>query len=193
MSPFLRAGAALLVAAGLGAGASAAGAASLEPPASVPPGARADVAPLVFPVAAITFGVEPTVADVSVVKEGRERRFTLAADVLFDFDKAELRPEADAALRKFLAQLGPNAARARMRIEGHTDGKGADAYNDGLAMRRALSVEAWLAGAAGVPASAMSAAGFGKRRPVAPNVKPDGTDDPDGRQRNRRVEIVVQG
>ena len=124
---------------------------------------------------------------------GRERRFTLAADVLFAFDRADLRPEADTALRKFLTQLGPQTARASLRIEGHTDGKGADAYNDRLAMERARSVQAWLGDRGSIPIAAMNTAGFGKRRPVAPNTRTDGSDDPDGRQRNRRVEIVVQG
>jgi outer membrane protein OmpA-like peptidoglycan-associated protein len=162
------------------------------PPATVPANAHADVDPIVFVVDAMHFATEATIADVSVKKEGRELHFTLAADVLFEFDKAELRPEADTALRKFRAQLGAEAAHARLRIEGHTDGKGADAYNDRLALQRALSVQAWLSTSGDIPQSSLSATGFGKRRPVAPNTKSDGSDDPDGRQRNRRVEIVVQ-
>jgi outer membrane protein OmpA-like peptidoglycan-associated protein len=160
------------------------------PPQNVPANARADVDPIGFVVDPIRFATEATIADVAVKKEGRELHFTLAADVLFEFDKAELRPEADIALRKFRAQLG--AARARMRIEGHTDGKGSDAYNDRLALQRALSVQAWLLASEDIPQSSLSATGFGKRQPVAPNTKADGSDDPDGRQRNRRVEIVVQ-
>jgi outer membrane protein OmpA-like peptidoglycan-associated protein len=152
---------------------------------------RLDVQPFGFPVAPINFATQPTIADVSVTKDGRELHFTLAADVLFNFDRAELRPEADVALRKFRDQLGPQAARSRLRIEGHTDGKGSDPYNDRLALQRALSVQAWILASGGISQSSMSVAGFGKRRPVAPNTKADGSDDQDGRQRNRRVEIVV--
>lgn len=162
------------------------------PPDAVPAGARADTPPLDFPLAPITFAMQPTIADVAVSKVGRELRFTLAADVLFEFDHAELRPEADTALRKFRAQLGSQAANARLRIEGHTDGKGSDAYNDKLALQRANSVEIWLSSSGEINPSAMTVAGFGKRKPVAQNTKPDGADDPDGRQRNRRVEIVVE-
>jgi outer membrane protein OmpA-like peptidoglycan-associated protein len=119
----------------------------------------------------------------------REIKIELAADVLFDFDKADLRPEAGPALAKVAAILGsyPGASTA---IEGHTDGKGADQYNQRLSERRAESVRRWLA-ANGV-ASKMTSRGWGKTKPVAPNTKSNGADDPDGRQKNRRVEITVK-
>jgi outer membrane protein OmpA-like peptidoglycan-associated protein len=119
----------------------------------------------------------------------REIKIELAADVLFDFDKADLRPEAGPALAKVAAILGsyPGASTA---IEGHTDGKGADQYNQRLSERRAESVRRWLA-ANGVAAK-MTSRGWGKAKPVAPNTKSNGADDPDGRQKNRRVEITVK-
>ena len=116
----------------------------------------------------------------------RELRFDLMSDVLFDFDKAELRPEADGVLRQLLAEEA-----ARYRVEGHTDGKGSDAYNLDLSRRRAESVKLWLTRNGCVPAVSVGTEGFGKSRPVAPNTKPDGSDDPEGRQKNRRVEIVA--
>ena len=119
----------------------------------------------------------------------REIKIDLAADVLFDFDKADLRREAGPALAKVAAVLG-SYPRATATIDGHTDGKGADAYNQSLSERRADSVRRWLA-ASGV-ATQMSSRGWGKTRPVAPNTKPNGADDPDGRQKNRRVEITVK-
>ncbi len=161
------------------------------PPETVPANAKAEVEPFGFVIEPLRFVTEPTIGDVSVKKEGRETRFTLAADVLFNFDKAELRPEADVALGKFVAELGSEAARARLRIEGHTDGKGTDAYNDRLAQQRAQSVQDWLMSSGGLSQAAMSTASFGKRKPVAANTKPDGSDDRDGRQKNRRVEIIV--
>jgi outer membrane protein OmpA-like peptidoglycan-associated protein len=75
-------------------------------------------------------------------------------------------------------------------IEGHTDGKGNDQYNQKLSERRADAVRRWLA-EHGI-AAAMTTHGWGKTRPVAPNTKPNGADDPDGRQKNRRVEITVK-
>lgn len=78
-----------------------------------------------------------------------------------------------------------------MRVDGHTDAKGDDAYNQALSERRAAAVKAWLAGNARIPADHMGTRGYGETRPVAPNARPDGADDPAGRQRNRRVEIAV--
>jgi len=120
---------------------------------------------------------------------GQELRFELTADLLFDFDKADLRPEA--LLRDVLAQIKAKLKRPLIRIEGHTDAKGSDEYNDVLSQRRAASVKAWLVTAGHVPAKSVTTAGLGEHSPVAPNEKPDGTDDPAGRQKNRRVEIVA--
>ena len=77
---------------------------------------------------------------------------------------------------------------ASATIQGHTDGKGSDQYNQPLSERRAQSVRLWLI-ADGV-FNSMTARGFGKTRPIAPNTLPNGADNPDGRQKNRRVEIT---
>ena len=111
----------------------------------------------------------------------------LPADVLFDFDKATIRPDAEPALAR-AAELLKSYPRAQVSIGGHTDAKGDDAYNEGLSLRRARAVAARLQREAG---RTLGAEGFGERRPVASNVKPDGSDDPDGRQKNRRVEIRI--
>ena len=111
----------------------------------------------------------------------------LPADVLFDFDKATIRPDAEPALAR-AAELLKSYPRAQVSIGGHTDAKGDDAYNEGLSLRRARAVAARLQREAG---RTLGAEGFGERRPVSPNVKPDGSDDPDGRQKNRRVEIRI--
>ncbi|WP_239025709.1 OmpA family protein [Sphingomonas paeninsulae] len=112
----------------------------------------------------------------------------LPTDVLFDFDKAVLRPDANEPLSR-AAQLIASYPEAPLLVNGHTDGKGSDAYNDPLSMKRATAVAQWLKQSTGrTPA----AAGLGKRHPVAPNVQPNGTDDPEGRQRNRRVEILIR-
>jgi len=111
----------------------------------------------------------------------------LPADVLFDFDKATIRSDAEPALAKATEVL-KSYPKARVSIGGHTDAKGDDAYNDALSLRRAKAVADRLAGPAG---RALTAEGFGEKRPIAPNAHPDGSDDPDGRQKNRRVEIRI--
>ncbi|WP_287806353.1 OmpA family protein [Diaphorobacter sp.] len=111
----------------------------------------------------------------------------LPADVLFDFDKAELRADAARSLDK-AAELLKSYPQAPIDVVGHTDGKGSDAYNDALSQRRAAAVAAALQSRTGRP---IATRGMGKRQPVAPNTTPDGRDDPDGRQRNRRVQIVI--
>ena len=112
----------------------------------------------------------------------------LPADVLFDFDRATLRPDAADALAK-AAELLRSYPGAPVRINGHTDAKGADGYNDALSLKRARTVAAALQPGQG---RTFATEGFGKRRPVAPNTAADGQDDPAGRQRNRRVEIVIE-
>jgi outer membrane protein OmpA-like peptidoglycan-associated protein len=111
----------------------------------------------------------------------------LPADVLFDFDKASIRPDAEPALSK-AAEVLKSYPTAKVTIGGHTDAKGDDAYNDALSLRRAKAVADRLAGPAG---RTLAAEGFGETRPVAPNAHRDGSDDPSGRQKNRRVEIRI--
>ena len=75
------------------------------------------------------------------------------------------------------------------RIEGHTDSKGGDAYNMKLSEARATTVRDWMAKRDLVP-PATPIKGYGKTVPAAPNAAADGKDDPAGRQKNRRVEVV---
>ncbi len=78
-----------------------------------------------------------------------------------------------------------------MQIEGHTDGKGTHPYNMKLSENRADAVKNWLVQNASISGSRITTQGWGETKPVAPNKKPDGSDDPEGRQKNRRVEIVL--
>lgn len=114
----------------------------------------------------------------------------LAADVLFEFDKAELAPSAEEQLRR-TADLIREGGRGDITVVGHTDAKGDDAYNDDLSRRRAQAVATWLTGHGAVDAGRLRATGMGEREPVAPNATASGGDDPVGRARNRRVVIVI--
>lgn len=107
------------------------------------------------------------------------------SDVLFDFNKYTLKPGAREKLAKvggiLLAYPG-----LKIQVEGHTDSVGTDEYNQKLSEARAGSVREYLTGQ-GVPGDAVTAVGFGKADPVASN------DTAAGRQKNRRVEMVVSG
>lgn len=111
-------------------------------------------------------------------------------DVLFDFDKADIKPAATPNLEK-LAQVVKQYTKSRVVINGYTDAKGDDAYNLSLSRRRAQAIADWLtqhqAGAAGQ----LQVQGLGEAKPIAPNTNPDGSDNPEGRQQNRRVEIII--
>jgi outer membrane protein OmpA-like peptidoglycan-associated protein len=117
------------------------------------------------------------------------KRFLVGADALFEFDKAMLTSDAEETL-KVLVPLLAEAGRHPATVDGHTDAKGSDSYNQTLSENRAKTVRDWLAAHGALPA-ATPVKGWGKRRPVAPNAKPDGSDDPQGRQKNRRVEVVL--
>lgn len=120
-----------------------------------------------------------------------ERRLSVVGDALFDFDQSTLRPDAEETLAAALPEIAKLGGRPS-RIEGHTDAKGSDAYNQKLSEARARTVRDWLVRRKAIPA-ATPIRGFGKSMPVAPNTTPDGKDDPEGRQRNRRVEVVFEG
>jgi len=107
------------------------------------------------------------------------------SDVLFDTGSFTLKPGAREKLAKVSGILLAHPG-LTMQIEGHTDSVGGDELNQKLSEQRAGSVRDFL-GQQGVALSSISAAGFGKTEPVATN------DTPEGRQRNRRVEIVVNG
>jgi outer membrane protein OmpA-like peptidoglycan-associated protein len=149
---------------------------------------------LVFQTEDLGGGVQPleaAVSELEVKETETEIRIELAADVLFDFDSADLRAEAEQALRN-VAEIIRAHEGADVRVEGHTDAKGSDSYNQKLSKRRAESVRDWLMATEGLRDTDFEITGFGESKPAAANEKPDGSDDPEGRQKNRRVEIVVE-
>ena len=106
-------------------------------------------------------------------------------DVLFDTGKSDLRPEAREALAK-LSGIVLNYPSLRLTIEGHTDNSGSAEVNQALSEQRANTVRDYLVNQ-GLNAGSLSAQGLGMSNPVADN----GTAE--GRQKNRRVEIIVSG
>ena len=114
---------------------------------------------------------------------GGESVITLATDILFAFDSAELSSEAEERIAEIAEELPSGAD---VTVAGHTDAKGEDAYNQTLSEERADAVAEVLAAAAGE--LQIEAEGFGESEPVASNGTAS-DDDPEGRAENRRVEI----
>jgi len=111
--------------------------------------------------------------------------------VNFDFDKSTLRPDAVAILEQAVSILNGHPD-MRVEVAGHTDSVGSEPYNQSLSDRRARAVYDYLS-SHGVDASRMSGpTGYGETRPIAPNTNEDGSDNPEGRARNRRTELNVQ-
>ena len=138
-----------------------------------------------------THNVQAKVQDLAAAKRDLgaqesdiEVRIELPADVLFDFDKADIRADAANALAELAAVI--RAYKGPVRLEGHTDAKGAPKYNQKLSERRAASVMQWLIEREQIPSARMTTQGFGKTKPVASN------DTDAGRQKNRRVEVVIR-
>jgi len=105
-------------------------------------------------------------------------------DILFDFNKATLRPQAREVISRIVGILMVTPG-FRLGVEGHTDSVGSHEYNQGLSEKRAQAVKDYLV-SAGIALDLITTQGFGKARPIADNSTPD------GRQKNRRVEIVIE-
>ena len=120
------------------------------------------------------------------------REITLGADALFDFAKYNLKPSGMAALDQLLRDLRSPEVQSLncIQITGYTDSIGSQAFNDRLADNRARTVADYLV-QGGIPSSIVTATGKGLCCYVAPNTFPDGRDNPEGRAKNRRVEVSV--
>lgn len=129
-------------------------------------------------------------AGAEIKESATEVKISLQGEILFDFDKANIRPAAEPTLTQ-VAGIIQKYPKPSILIEGHTDGKGSQSYNLKLSDRRAASVKTWFV-AHGIPERSIRIRGWGAEKPVAPNTKANGADDPEGRQKNRRVEITIK-
>jgi outer membrane protein OmpA-like peptidoglycan-associated protein len=127
-----------------------------------------------------------------VAAGGRELYDVLQADgrvatqgILFDTDSDVIRPESTPTLREIGEMLQEHGDMSLL-IEGHTDSAGEADYNLELSESRAQSVVEYLVASYGIDSNRLAAAGFGESNPVGDNSTPE------GRQQNRRVELVVQ-
>jgi outer membrane protein OmpA-like peptidoglycan-associated protein len=124
-------------------------------------------------------------------QSGRSLSINLSGDVLFDYDKAVLKPEAEDALKKVAVVLS-QFPESKVTVEGYTDSKGTKAVNLQLSRERAQAVKDWLVKNGNVLAANVLTKGFGEQYAIAPNTNADGSDNPLGRALNRRVSIIVE-
>jgi outer membrane protein OmpA-like peptidoglycan-associated protein len=144
---------------------------------------RTGIAGVGSAIAAPTTSLDDRLSRLGAEQTATEVTIRLPGSVLFDFDSAAIRLDAERALTDVAAVLAGYPNRPA-RIEGHTDSIASEAYNLDLSKRRAESVRAWLV-AHGADAKRLTTAGLGESRPVADNATAA------GRQKNRRVEIVI--
>lgn len=107
----------------------------------------------------------------------------------FEYDEAGLHQRAQKQLQ-IIADMLKSDSKRTLRIAGHTDARGAEDYNLRLSQQRAESVKKQLI-ALGVTPAQVDTTGLGTAQPLSPNQKSDGTDDPEGRSKNRRAEIYL--
>lgn len=135
--------------------------------------------------------VQKAFTDLKAQKTSAGIRINLPENILFDFDKSNIRPSAKSTLQK-LSLLLKNYAEAPVTINGYTDSKGSDAYNQVLSQKRAEAVKNYLTQNFGINGSRLTSKGWGEKQPIAPNTKSNGADNPEGRQKNRRVEVIIR-
>ena len=165
--------------------------AGLTPPLPISPagaGARLDDEPDAATIAAafpttVPLATQLTGPTSSVAESDKEVEIALNTDVLFDFDKATITPQARETLRRTADRIGAEA-KGTVRIAGHTDDVGADRYNLDLSLRRAKAVERALA--ALVPDATFRTEGRGEEQPA------DGGRSDQARARNRRVQVMFE-
>ena len=149
-----------------------------KPAATPKPAAKPAAKPEAKPAAKPAAKPKPAAAPVT-------EKVTLAADVLFDFDKAVVKPEGQTKLDDLVGKMKAINLEVIIAI-GHTDSVGSDAYNQKLSVRRAEAVKAYMV-SKGVEPNRIYTEGKGEKQPVASNKTKE------GRQKNRRVEIEVIG
>ncbi|MGP3912007.1 OmpA family protein [Nonomuraea sp. 10N515B] len=155
----------------------------------LPPDATGPVENLVLPVEDIIGEVESMDGTESETKQGRQVTVALTSDVLFPLNKWQLTAKARQRLRQVAEKVNAEGAGGVVKIEGHTDDQGSDAYNVALSRRRAQAVQQAMRALLTGPGMTLQAGGYGESRPKLPNIV-QGKPVEKNRAKNRRVEIV---
>jgi outer membrane protein OmpA-like peptidoglycan-associated protein len=139
----------------------------------------------------VTLGIEELLEDLNAKVSETEIKIKMEGDVLFDFDKATIKKEAEPTLEN-VSKVIQEYSTQKVLVEGYTDSKGSDSYNLALSKKRAKSVKNWMVKKGHVAQKEIQSKGWGEAKPIAPNTYKDGSDNPDGRAKNRRVEITIK-
>ncbi|MFT4523950.1 MAG: WD40 repeat protein/outer membrane protein OmpA-like peptidoglycan-associated protein [Bacteroidia bacterium] len=136
-------------------------------------------------------GYDPTLldADINNSRELKVGDKIILERIYFDFDRYNIRDESIVELNKLLVFMD-NYPKVKVEISGHTDARGSDEYNMKLSRNRAKSVVGWLK-KKNVSSKRVVPMGYGETKHIAPNENPDGSDNPEGRQMNRRIELTI--
>jgi outer membrane protein OmpA-like peptidoglycan-associated protein len=135
--------------------------------------------------------VEETLTELKAEKTIEGITINLPEQILFEFDQYAVRSAAKPTLIK-IAQLLNHYQTAQIFIYGHTDNKGTKDYNQQLSEKRAAAVKYYFVNNFQVEPTRLQTKGYGDTQPIASNTKADGSDNPEGRQQNRRVEVMIK-
>ena len=113
-------------------------------------------------------------------------------NIYYEFNKTELTDQSKQVLDTTILVMMKEAPEFIVEIGSHTDSVGTEEYNLKLSQERADNVVKYLI-SKGIPADRLVAKGYGASKPIAPNTNPDGSDNPRGREKNRRTEFRVVG
>jgi Outer membrane protein and related peptidoglycan-associated (lipo)proteins len=130
-----------------------------------------------------------TLDTILVLDRLEKNKIFILNNIYFEYDKADIRSDAAIELNKLVELLNDNPE-IKIEMSSHTDSVASDSYNLELSQRRAESTVAYLI-RKGIDPLRLVAKGYGESKPIARNTNPDGTDNPDGRQRNRRTEFKI--
>lgn len=130
-----------------------------------------------------------TLDTLMVLDKLEKNKIFVLNNIYFDLDKSDIRQDAAKELDKLVDLLTDNPE-IKIEMSSHTDSIASHAYNMQLSQRRAESTVRYLI-SKGIASDRLVAKGYGEERPIARNTNPDGTDNPDGRQRNRRTEFKI--
>ncbi|HRK53819.1 MAG TPA: OmpA family protein [Cyclobacteriaceae bacterium] len=130
-----------------------------------------------------------TLDTLMVLDKLEKNKIFVLNNIYFDLDKSDIRSDAAAELDKLVDLLTDNPE-IKIELSSHTDSIASNSYNIQLSQRRAESTVAYLI-TKGIAPDRLVAKGYGEEKPIARNTNPDGTDNPAGRQRNRRTEFKI--
>jgi outer membrane protein OmpA-like peptidoglycan-associated protein len=119
-------------------------------------------------------------------------KVTIQVNIYYDFDKYRLTEAAKKTIDTMVMPLFDLFPTGIIEIGSHTDNRGTDIYNINLSQKRSESVVSYII-SKGISPERLVARGYGMRVPIAPNANMDGSDNPEGRQMNRRTEFKIVG